>query len=170
MVLMMLALFLVGRICIADEGSALRLVALSDPEVGSELPPLAELQREDDSGKTWRKSGELPGSFLVARKDMMRCLDRRGWVVNKIIPLGKTSRRSELLTWEKGSRRLLLMLWEIEPGTCGFSMGEEGVQTRKKLEEDRQSIATFTIRSSEEKAVTGYESKEKLGNWQLARD
>jgi len=89
------------------------------------LPPLALVQQTDDSGDTWRESGEHPASFAATRSDFRVCLNRQGWHRLKTISLGKHPRPSEITVWQKGSRRVLLMLWERSVGKSGFAWQEE---------------------------------------------
>ena len=130
-------------------------------------PPLAVIQMQDLSGEGWQQSGEVAGSLPVARRDFDRCLDRQGWMVDKIMPLGNGARRSELSTWTKGGRRLLLMLWEIGPGKCGFSIGEEDHlctdDARKNPDKGRRKLAALAIQPARGKQMT-------TNNWRLASD
>lgn len=89
------------------------------------LPPLAEVKGNDTSGKTWQQSGTLPGSLAVAGSDMRQALRSGGWALDKTISVGKPAQHSELMIWTRPRHRVLVMIWEIEPGSCGFSWGEE---------------------------------------------
>ena len=89
------------------------------------LPPLAEIKANDATGKTWQQNGTLPGALDVAASDMRRALRSKGWVLDKTIAVGKPVLRSELMIWTRPHHRVLMMVWEIDPGCCGFSWGEE---------------------------------------------
>lgn len=89
------------------------------------IPPLATVTGEDNTGKTWRQNGTTPGGLDVAGKDLRDALRQGGWSVEKTIHLGSGAGRSELMIVTRGHYRVLMMVWEIEPGRCGFSWGEE---------------------------------------------
>ena len=89
------------------------------------LPPLARVATADVSGKTWRQAGELGGSVVAARADFWTALSAAGWTLDKTIVLGRAHAVSELMVWTRRRRRVLLMVWEKEAGTCGFAWGEE---------------------------------------------
>lgn len=89
------------------------------------LPPLAEVTRDADAEGTWRQTGRISGSLAVVRREFAACFSRGGWNFDKAIPLGRVTATSEITIWTRGSRRLLLMIWEKEAGTCGFAVGEE---------------------------------------------
>jgi hypothetical protein len=85
------------------------------------LPPLAEAGTGGAAGKTWQQAGTIEGSLETVRGDFECSLRGAGWRRDKVIGLG----RSELTTWERGRRRMLMMVWEKEAGRCGFTWGEE---------------------------------------------
>jgi hypothetical protein len=93
--------------------------------VGLRLPPLATIEREDRSGATWRQQGTLPGGLPVARQELRRALAADGWRLVRTIPLGDAQAPRELLSWRRGERRVLVMLWQRGVGHCGFAWGEE---------------------------------------------
>ena len=109
----------------ADEGrpvvSASKPPAATRPAVP--LPPLAVVLEEDPGGTTWRETGEISGSLEVARKNFQRSLAQEGWALRKAIPLSAGAGRSSLFIWQRKGRELLVMLWQKEPGKCGFSWG-----------------------------------------------
>lgn len=108
------------------DGGAWRVAGSSSMNQWLDLPPLASVQNTDDSGTTWRLSGELPGNLPVARREFGAALRRQGWRGKLRIPLDRGARKAELVLWSKADRRVLLMLWDTAPGRCGFSIGEEG--------------------------------------------
>ena len=89
------------------------------------IPVLAEVKANDDSGETWQQNGTVPGSLAVACLDFRRSIQSGGWVLDKTIAVGRPMKRSELMILTRLRHRVLLMIWEIEPGLCGFSWGEE---------------------------------------------
>lgn len=89
------------------------------------IPPLAVVTADDASGKTWQQTGTVKGGLEVAKGDFRQVLRAGGWGLDKTIPLGRGRARSELAIWTKPGHRILLMIWEKEPGLCGFSWGEE---------------------------------------------
>jgi hypothetical protein len=95
------------------------------PAVTWPLPPLAEVTRGADGEGTWRQTGRIGGSLATVRSEFAAGFSRGGWSFDKAIPLGKVTTTSEIMIWTRGSRRLLLMIWEQEAGTCGFAVGEE---------------------------------------------
>jgi len=89
------------------------------------IPVLAEIKGNDDSGETWQQNGTVPGSLAVACRDFRMSIQSVGWVLDKTIAVGRPVKRSELMILTQRRHRVLLMIWEIEPGLCGFSWGEE---------------------------------------------
>jgi len=87
------------------------------------LPPLAVVLEEDTDGNTWRETGEISGNLEITQKNFQRSLAREGWVLRRTIPLARGVNRSALCLWQRGGRELLVMLWQKEPGKCGFSWG-----------------------------------------------
>ena len=94
---------------------------VEDPAIA--LPPLAVVESRDESGKTWRLSGKSPGSPAVARQDFKLALEKQGWRLDKVIPVGQGQRASNLCLWKKGQQSIMLMLWEASAGETGFSLG-----------------------------------------------
>lgn len=89
------------------------------------LPPLAVVTEEHESGETWRQAGGLSGTLELARKEFELAFRSRGWIPDKVIPLGKRYYRSELSIWTRRHQRVLLMIWEKDVGACAFAWGEE---------------------------------------------
>ncbi len=89
------------------------------------LPVLARVKGNDDTGETWQQTGTLPGALAVASHDFRLTLQSGGWTLDKTIAVGQSAKRSELMIWTTRRHRVLLMIWEIEAGLCGFSWGEE---------------------------------------------
>lgn len=90
-----------------------------------ELPALAIIDQQDDTGLTWKLNGRIPFNGRETSKQFVACFARQQWVIDKSIGLGESQKRSELLLFKKGERRLLVMLWEARAGETGFSLGEE---------------------------------------------
>lgn len=117
-------------VCIAsvqgETGATSRVGTIDKtPRLVVPLPPLAVLETRNESGRTWRQSGTLGGSIESVRADFECALRGAKWRRDKVIALGRAGRRSELITWESGRLRILMMLWEQEAGVCGFAWGEE---------------------------------------------
>ena len=89
------------------------------------LPALVRVQTNDASGETWRQSGEIGGTVVVAGGEFRMALVAAGWRLDKTIVLGRHTSRSELMLWVRQKRRILFMVWEKEAGMCGFAWGEE---------------------------------------------
>lgn len=112
----------------AAEREVVPITAAERRELRVQLPPGADVQTVDAEGKTWRETGEIGASYAVAREQMRGCLERQGWRLRRQIPLpaGKPSDpRQELTVWERGPRRILVLVWELEPGRSGFGWGIE---------------------------------------------
>lgn len=108
-------------------GAAWRVVPFEAAEDGGlppPLPPLAAVTGNDASGETWQQSGRMSGTLEVVRGDFRQAFRRDGWSLDKTIPLGRAPNRSELSLWARAGRRIMLMLWEKDVGTCGFAWGE----------------------------------------------
>jgi len=89
------------------------------------LPPLAKVVSRGASADSWRQSGEISGSVAGVHGDFLAALAGGGWILQKTITLGRVPKRSELMMWKKGSKKVLLMVWEKSAGRCGFSWGYE---------------------------------------------
>ena len=101
-----------------------RIVPLAKREaLNIALPPLAVVESRDDSGKTWQLSGKASGSPAVARQDFKLALEKQGWRLDKVIPVGQSQRPSNLCLWKKGQQSIMLMLWEDGAGRSGFALG-----------------------------------------------
>jgi len=101
-----------------------RIVPLAKREaLNIALPPLAVVESRDDSGKTWQLSGKASGSPAVARQDFKLALEKQGWRLDKVIPVGQGQQASNLCLWKKGQHSIILMLWEASAGETGFSLG-----------------------------------------------
>ena len=96
-----------------------------------DLPPLAVVERQDDTGQTWQKSGTLAGDLIVAHRDFKTCLMKQGWRLDKVIPMGTSKQRSMLCLWKKEQQEMLVMLWDLAAGKTGFSMGKEGKNSNR---------------------------------------
>jgi len=95
------------------------------PAVDVPLPPLAEVTATDRRGQTWQQRGQLSGSVEAARREFAAALGASGWTLDRTVALGQTPARSELMVWSLRTRKILLMVWEMEAGTCGFAWGQE---------------------------------------------
>ena len=94
-------------------------VSQSGPSIP--LPPLAVVLEQDD--EAWLETGEIVGSLEITRRNFQRSLAGEGWVLSRIIPLSRGAKRSTLCIWKRQGREVLVMLWQKEPGKCGFSWG-----------------------------------------------
>lgn len=110
--------------------SASGLVWAGPGEIG--LPPLARVVDRDPGTGRWQVTGSLPGALPVARRDFGLSLHRQGWSMATKTVMGGPGAAMSLTVWVKGERRLLLMLWENEPGKTRFSLGEEDGKKRKR--------------------------------------
>ena len=97
----------------------------AETELTLSLPPLAEVKSTDRSGKTWQQCGVMGGTVEGALREFVMSLGASGWVLDKTIVLGHGTEKSELMIWTRRTRRILFMVWEKEPGTCGFAWGKE---------------------------------------------
>ncbi len=87
------------------------------------LPSLARIQCTNTGEDSWRQSGVISGSAVLAEREFRATLAHGGWVLNKSIELGRGIHSSGLSTWSRNGDKLLLMIWEIRAGMCGFSWG-----------------------------------------------
>jgi len=86
-----------------------------------QLPRSAVVQQEDDSGKTWRQSGEMSCAFPLAVTQWDSRLRYQGWVCQDRIPMDQYR---SLSVWQKGEQRITVFLWQIKIGQTGFAWGE----------------------------------------------
>ena len=86
------------------------------------MPVSAVVTESDDSGKTWRRNGVMPVTYVSAVSQMKACLGGQGWVLKQTISLGKTNDRT-LMNFEKGKQKITVMIWKIKLNQAGFSWG-----------------------------------------------
>lgn len=123
----LLAIMIIGGAAWAgDAGVVQKVGVLEKPSrLVVPLPPLAKITGTDESGATWQQTGTLPGALAVASGDLRHSLRAGGWIQEKTIPLGRKGTSSALMIWTSRGHRILVMVWEKEPGLSGFSWGEE---------------------------------------------
>ena len=71
----------------------------------------------------WNESGVLPYSYAYARSYMGHELRKQGWICKTGFTAG-AKRQQEHSVWQKGSKRMQLMIWRIDSGKTGYSKGE----------------------------------------------
>ena len=86
------------------------------------MPVTAVITESDDSGKTWRRNGIMPVTYMSAVNQMKACLAGQGWIVKQIIPLGRKNDRT-LINFEKGKQKITVMIWRMDLAKTGFSWG-----------------------------------------------
>lgn len=86
------------------------------------LPVTAVITESDDSGKTWRRNGVMPVTYVSAVNQLKACLRGQGWSLKQTIPLGNGSDRT-LLNFENGKKKITVMVWKIKLNQAGFSWG-----------------------------------------------
>jgi len=86
------------------------------------MPVTAVITESDDSGKTWRRNGVMPVTYVSAVNQLRACLTSQGWVVKQTIPLGRKNDRT-LINFENGKQKITVMIWRIELAKTGFSWG-----------------------------------------------
>ena len=125
----LLGLLLSASVGGAEQGTW-KVVSRDGRENWLDLPKAAVVTTEDQSGKTWRQTGEMAVALPVAQRDFTGCLQRQGWKLKQVIPMGEKREECEILVFSAGSRKLLLMLADNGPGRCTFSLGEENTEAR----------------------------------------
>ena len=65
----------------------------------------------------------MPYSYAAARMRMITQFEGRGFHLRHEISLGHRNDRC-LMLWEQGEKRILVMLWRVDVGKTGFSIGE----------------------------------------------
>ncbi len=86
------------------------------------MPVTAVITEADDSGKTWRRNGVMPVTYVSAVNQMRACLKGQGWIAKQVIPLGRKNDRT-LISFENGKQKITVMLWRIDLAKTGFSWG-----------------------------------------------
>ncbi len=115
-----------GATCVATAAGDAHVESLaSDSGLRLPLPPLATVASGDPSGATWMQTGLISGTVISAEREFAMALRAAGWKLDKTIALGRMPGGSKLALWTRRERRVLLMLWETEIGTCGFAWGDE---------------------------------------------
>jgi len=89
------------------------------------LPPLAEVEYRNPSGRTWAVTGRVPGEVETAVNDFQLCLSGQGWTWHTVTAIERVDMKMTLVSLRQGGRRLLLMIWAGGPGWSGFSLGED---------------------------------------------
>jgi hypothetical protein len=86
------------------------------------MPVSAVITESDDSGKTWRQNGVMPVTYVSAVSQIKACLGNQGWKLKQNISLGSTMDRT-LMNFEKGKKKITVMVWKIKLTQAGFSWG-----------------------------------------------
>ncbi len=86
------------------------------------MPVSAVITESDDSGKTWRQNGVMPVTYVSAVSQLKACLGSQGWKLKQNIPLGSATDRT-LMNFEKGKKKITVMVWKIKLNQAGFSWG-----------------------------------------------
>jgi len=90
------------------------LVQAARPAVQPQVPPLKG---------GWQENGSLAISFAAARGRMRTRFEGQDFLLKHEIELGKRHDRC-LMLWEKDGKRVIVMLWRINVGQTGYSIGE----------------------------------------------
>ncbi len=110
----------------ADEVTV-KFVPLPDrpaPPLSLRLPPLARLEGIDDTGETWRQTGEMPTAYLSALQDMQKCLRQQEWKLIQQVPFrSETGKRRNLMTWQHKHERILVLVSELAADKTGLAWG-----------------------------------------------
>jgi hypothetical protein len=86
------------------------------------MPVTAVITESDDTGKTWRQNGVMPVTYVSAVSQIKACLGNQGWKLKQNIPLGSATDRT-LMNFEKGKKKITVMVWKIKLTQAGFSWG-----------------------------------------------
>lgn len=86
------------------------------------MPVSAVITESDDSGKTWRRNGVMPVTYVSAVNQLKACLGGQGWRIKETIPLGNATERT-LMNFAKGKMKITVMVWKIKLNQAGFSWG-----------------------------------------------
>ena len=71
----------------------------------------------------WTESGTLPYSYSYARSYIGHQMRKDGWVCKMGFTAG-AKREQEHSVWQKGKRKMQVMIWRIGVGKTGYSKGE----------------------------------------------
>jgi hypothetical protein len=88
------------------------------------MPVSAVITSSDDSGKTWRRNGAIPVTYVSAVNQIKACLGGQGWKLTQTIPLGNRQDRT-LMNFQNGKQKITVMVWKIKLNQAGFSWGIE---------------------------------------------
>ena len=88
------------------------------------LPVGSIVTDNDSSGKTWNQNGFLNVTFVAARAHFSSVLASQGWRHVQSIEMGR-EKKQEIMTWQRGDVRIILMLWKISTAKTGFAWGTE---------------------------------------------
>jgi len=86
------------------------------------MPVSAVITESDGSGKTWRRNGVMPVTYVSAVTQIKACLSGQGWRLKETIPLGNDNERT-LLNFGSGKFKITVMVWKIKLNQAGFSWG-----------------------------------------------
>ena len=105
----------------AAPASSLR--ATPGPSAPFVLPPNTVVLAQDDSGKTWRMTAQVPGELSLVRKALFSALSEAKFKFKHETPLDEDGTHL-LSTWvKKGRESLLLLVWAGQDGFTYFSWG-----------------------------------------------
>ena len=71
----------------------------------------------------WTETGELSYSYAYSRSVLGYRMRKDGWVCRRGFTAGRHGEQ-EHSVWEKGERKMQLMIWKIDSGRTGYAKGE----------------------------------------------
>lgn len=87
------------------------------------LPGGFQIERAQAANTSWRETGTLPEVYGSAMRSLRAALEGQEYVLRYEIPLAAGSEPKSLMQWEKGTERIIVMLWAKADGTTGCSWG-----------------------------------------------
>ena len=90
-----------------------------------ELPPLARVTYRNQTAGSWGLWGSISGNLEIAGDDFEMCLRSQGWRWHTVSFMDNHALRMRLVNLSKGSKTLLLMMWDAAAGRTAFALGED---------------------------------------------
>lgn len=87
------------------------------------MPGGFQVEHSQAANTSWRETGTLPETYDSAMRSLRAALEGQGYVLRHDIPLAAGSDPKILMQWEKGTERIIVMLWAKADGTTGCSWG-----------------------------------------------
>ena len=130
-------------------GAAMAVLLLDAAYAGEDIPLLPDtfvrIGRVDESGKTWRESGQMRMALSNAVETLKTSIASQGYAFTHDIADSPDSPR-RILFWTGLENDIIAMLWRIDDATTGVRWGLSA-HGRKSSWKPADSVQTSTSRA-----------------------